>query len=64
MEVIKKLPPGAPGTKRFMKEYGEDLVCVRYRHDSKKNRRLTTIEVIVAERPMLNVSAEAAIEEP
>jgi hypothetical protein len=47
MDVIKKMKPGEPGTKRLLAHYGEQLVCVRYRHDKQHRRRLTTVELIV-----------------
>jgi len=49
MKVIKKITPGADGSKRFVKMYADQLVCVRYRIDSKINKRYTTIELIVEE---------------
>lgn len=48
--TIKRLPPGAPGTKRLVERFGNALVCVRYRHDPQLNRRLTTVELIIDER--------------
>ena len=47
MDVIKKMKPGEPGTKRLLAHYGEQLICVRYRHDKPNQRRLTTVELIV-----------------
>ena len=47
MDVIKKMQPGQPGTKRYTRQYGEALVCVRYRRDVANSRRVTTIELIV-----------------
>ena len=47
MDVIKKMKPGEPGTKRLLAKYGKQLVCVRYRNDQQNQRRLTTIELIV-----------------
>ena len=47
MDVIKKMKPGDPGTKRLLAHYGEQLVCVRYRHDPQNRRRVTTVELIV-----------------
>ena len=49
MEVIKKMQPGQPGTKRYIRQYGESLICVRYRRDAANARRLTTVELIVDE---------------
>jgi hypothetical protein len=47
MEVIKKMQPGQPGTKRYTRQYGESLICVRYRRDIANSRRVTTVELIV-----------------
>ena len=47
MDVIKKMQPGQPGTKRYTSQYGESLVCVRYRRDAANSRRITTVELIV-----------------
>jgi hypothetical protein len=47
MDVIKKMQPGQPGTKRYTRQYGESLVCVRYRRDATNSRRVTTVELIV-----------------
>jgi len=49
--TIKRLLPGAPGTKRLVERFGDALVCVRYRLDPQLNRRLTTVELLVEERP-------------
>jgi hypothetical protein len=32
-----------------VREYGDRLVCVRYRYDALKRRRCTTVEIVVAE---------------
>ena len=47
MDVIKKMQPGQPGAKRYTRQYGESLVCVRYRRDAANSRRVTTVELIV-----------------
>ena len=52
MEVIKTLRPGDSGTKKLTEHYGDRLVCVRYRKDGKRQRRYTTIELIVDEGPI------------
>ena len=49
--VIKKLAPGAAGTRRWLARFGSALVCVRYRQDASRNRRYTTVELVVDERP-------------
>src|SRR4030067_1153841 len=52
MDVTKTLNAGSPGTKRYQKQYGSNLVCVRYRKDEAGKRRITTIEIIVDDPPL------------
>ena len=49
MKVTKTLRPGTDGTKRYLRIYGDRLVCVRYRLDPRSGRRLTTVELVAAE---------------
>jgi hypothetical protein len=44
------LKPGRKGTKQLLAQYGDRLVCVRYRYDAERKKRLKTVELIVAER--------------
>ncbi len=46
-----KLKPGQRGTKKLAAEYGDALVCVRYRYDNAKKVRHKTIELIVESKP-------------
>jgi hypothetical protein len=46
-----KLKPGQKGTKRLTAEYGEALVCVRYRYDEASRTRIKTAEIIVDKVP-------------
>lgn len=48
--VSKRLLPGQNGTKRPQSEYGNALVCVRYRQDGQK--RYTTIELVIDEQEL------------
>ena len=43
------LTPGANGTKKLVERYGNRLVCVRYRYDPDRQRRLKTVELIEEE---------------
>ncbi len=43
------LKPGQRGTKRLLAQYGDRLICVRYRYDPQRKKRLKTVELIVAE---------------
>jgi hypothetical protein len=47
----RKLVPGQPGTKKYFKKYGKNLVCVRYKYDSAKKEKIKTIELIVKREP-------------
>ena len=49
MHIRKTLSPGKRGTKKLLAEYGERLVCVHYRCDGPRRRRLKTVELIVEE---------------
>ncbi len=50
MKITKTMKPGKKGTQRFVREWGENLVAVRYREEPKKKKVFTTIEIIVDER--------------
>jgi hypothetical protein len=52
MRVRLKLKPGQRGTKNLVNQYGDRLICVRYRYDEKTKKRYTTVELIVAEAPV------------
>jgi hypothetical protein len=43
--------PGQHGTKAYVEQYGDRLICVRYRYDEATRRRYKTIELIVEETP-------------
>jgi hypothetical protein len=47
-EVRKTLRPGDPGTYRLARDWGERLVCVRYRVDRTKGVRFTTVEIVAS----------------
>lgn len=49
MKSYKHLKPGQKGTKRLVEQYGDALLCVRYRYDEKRGIRLKTVEVVVEE---------------
>ena len=50
-KTVKKVLPGQPGTKKLMKKYGEQLVCLRYKYDSKRGHKLKTVELVIEEMP-------------
>ena len=47
----RRLMPGQPGTKKWVKKYGDRLVCVRYRYDAENKIKTKTIEIIVEQSP-------------
>ena len=50
MRTRLHLKPGQKGTKQQLAQYGDRLVCVRYRYDAQRKKRFKTVEIIVAER--------------
>lgn len=49
MEARATLRPGQRGTKKLVTRFGDRLICVRYRYDSTRRKRFTTVELIVDE---------------
>jgi hypothetical protein len=52
MKTTTHLKPGQRGTKHLTEQYGDALLCVRYRTDEKRGVRLKTVELIVEEKPI------------
>jgi hypothetical protein len=50
MDVKATVSPGANGTKALLRQYGDQLVCVRYRYDKKRHKRYKTVELIIDEK--------------
>jgi hypothetical protein len=51
MKTRLRLKPGQNGTRKLLRQYGDRLVCVRYRYDERTERRYKTVELIVDEVP-------------
>jgi hypothetical protein len=49
--TTKTLIAGKPGTDKWVKKYGESLLCVRYKYDLKNGRKLKTVELLVENEP-------------
>ena len=47
-----KLKPGQRGTKALAEQYGDALVCVRYRYDAVSRTRIKTVELIVEKKQL------------
>jgi hypothetical protein len=48
--VRLRLKPGQKGTKRLLAQYGDRLICVRYRYDAQRKKRIKAVELLVAEQ--------------
>ena len=60
MRARRTLAPGQKGTKKLLREYGAQLVCVRYRYDAERRLRFTTVELIVEQSPWSPLPARIA----
>ena len=49
MRTSTTVQPGQRGAKKFVAQYGDRLVCVRYRYDEQRKKRFKTIALIVEE---------------
>jgi hypothetical protein len=47
MHTSTTIRPGQRGAKKSMAQYGDRLVCVRYRQDEQRKKRFKTVELIV-----------------
>jgi hypothetical protein len=47
MRARRTLTPGQKGTKKLFRQYGSQLVCVRYRDDAERCLRFKTVERII-----------------
>lgn len=47
--VLATFRPGEKGTKKLVRDWGQRLLCVRYRYNPVRRTRLKTIELVVAE---------------
>jgi hypothetical protein len=50
MKTRKHLKPGQMGTKRLVEQFGDALLCVRYRYDEQRGVQLKTVEIVVEEK--------------
>ena len=51
MKILRTLLPGQKGTKKYVEQFGEKLVRVRYRYDEEQELRMTTVELITDKKP-------------
>jgi hypothetical protein len=58
MKTRVNLKPGQKGTKKLVQQYGDALICVRYRYDANKQKQYKTVEIIVSESEWTPPSAK------
>ena len=46
MTTKRTLCPGQPGSKKWVRKYGNKLVCVRYKYDSQLYQKMITVELV------------------
>lgn len=51
LRTLNHFNPGQKGTKRLLEEYGDKLLCVRYRYDETRGMKLKTVELVIEEKP-------------
>ena len=51
MRTSTTVQPEGRGARKFFAQYGDRLVCIRYRSDERQKKRFKTIELIVEEWP-------------
>ena len=49
MRTKSTLLPSDRGARQLSEQYGEQLVCVRYRYDEQQQKRFKTVELIIKE---------------
>jgi len=47
MIYMRKIHPCQPGSKKYLEEYGNRFVCIRYRYDTESGKRTKTIELLL-----------------
>ncbi len=58
MDVKRTLNAGDKGTQKYLDEFGDKLVNVRYREDKSGNMRYTTVELIVDSKPIAKLDEQ------
>ena len=50
MVTKRTVVPGQPGTKKWIEKFGNNLICVRYKYDTDKGKKIVTVELVVDEK--------------
>ena len=61
MKTRLNLKPGQKGAGKLSAQYGDRLLCVRYRYDEERKKRLKTVELITEETDWEPKVAEKAV---
>jgi hypothetical protein len=62
MQIRSTVHPGQRGAKKLLTQYGDRLVCVRYRYDEQRHKRFKTVELIVEEEAWTPFTAPSPAE--
>jgi hypothetical protein len=57
MYIRSTAHPGQREAKKLLTQYGDRLVCVHYRYDEQRQKRLKTVELIIEEEPWTPLEA-------
>lgn len=58
MRVVKKLDPSNRGAIKLAEQFGQTLLCVRYRMNERGTVRFTTVELLVGQAPVKAKTSE------
>ena len=61
LRTVRKVPAGKPGTKKLVQQYGENLLCLRYRVNTETRERIRTVELILEDKDAPKKKAEKPI---
>ena len=50
MKTKRTVLPGQAGFIKWREKYGEKLLCVRYKYDAEKGKKMITVELVVTEK--------------
>ena len=60
MRARRTLTPSQEGTKKLLRQYGSQLVCIRYRYDVERWLRFKRVELIIEQAPWSPTPASIA----
>ena len=46
----KNLKPGQPGTEKYVRQFGDELVCIRHRYSKSDKKKIVTAEIVIEKK--------------